>query len=212
MATKEIYTVGLPNSGKRTLLSLISYTASQHPNFDVNIEKGSRVISDTTSSLMRGEWPEDAEGDIAFGLTYKKSIFKKRYRIALKEIADVNDRVSLFFAVEASGFIFVLDATKDSTEEERKLGTMIMNIKKILSGESFPPSVIAVTKCDVMDIGEPKAWVEENYPIFAGEIKAKAARWNTYPVKIYTENDRPAKPLMVEGPGMILSWIADRVR
>ena len=212
MALKEIYVVGLTNSGKRTFLSLISHAASEDSRFEMSVRKGSGMVSGITSSLIRGKWPEDAEGDVSIDITYKKSFLKKTYRIYLKEIQNVNDKAGLYFSLKASGLVFVIDATKDSMKEEERLGVMIHNMKNILGREPMPPSLIAITKCDLKNIDTPKEWVEENYPIFLGEIKSKSPTWNVYSIQIYTENDLPARPLMADGPSMVLSWIAEKVR
>jgi signal recognition particle receptor subunit beta len=209
MAEKDIYVIGLPESGKHTFMALLSHTASLNPSFDISTEKGSAEINRIISSLMNGKWPESTDSNIRLKMIYKKTLFKKTYTISLKEISDVNDKVSLYFSLNASGLIFLIDSTKNSPEI---LGTMIENIMNLRKGEKLPPSIAVITKVDKTSIDLPQSWLNENYPLFVSHLRSSARAWKSYAVRVYTEDGKPAKPLMVDGMEPILSWIVENVR
>lgn len=208
MSGKEVYIIGFPGSGKHMLMALLSYSASMRNGAASQIEKGSTSINRLLSSLNRSEWPESEEGEIVLRID-KKGFLSKKMRLHTMDADNEAKRSSLFFSLNADGFIFVIDASQNPSQQNEKIALFINSLAGV-RGRKFPPTAIALTKCDKTS-EDPLLWLEENFSILLADIRAKSSSVATYPIRIYTEGGRPIRPLMVEGTDSLISWLLDEV-
>jgi len=210
MTLKEVYVIGFPGSGKRMLMALLSFTASKRKGSNTQIEKGSSAINHLLAALNRSEWPESEGKEIVLRIG-KKGLLSKNMRLHTIDATNGTKRSSLFYSLKADGFIFIIDGSQNPDMQSERLSLLIQEIASVRDSRKFPPTAIAVSKCDKMT-DDPVFWVEENFSIVLGDLRAKAPSVAIYPVRIYTEEGHPIRPLMVEGVDSLISWLLEEVR